>query len=124
MERHNLYQEHSPESTAAVVDLTEEEQVEIALIESAQDSLSQHPDDSPYGLVKAIEPMDYKEPENAPDTTRIQLRLPDGSKLVKRFYKNDLVRKIVAYLKHLHPDYQEHPIDVRLYDFYELVGVY
>ncbi|KAG5363527.1 UBX domain-containing protein 2 [Yarrowia sp. B02] len=49
----------------------------------------------------AIVPDAPEEPPNEPDTTRIQLRLADGSRVVRRIRTTDPVRAIYAFVKTL-----------------------
>jgi len=57
---------------------------------------------TPWGKLKAVQ---HNEPEaNAPGATRVQIRLKDGSKIVRRFLKTDQVRVIYEHLKAIIPD--------------------
>lgn len=49
----------------------------------------------------AIVPENPEEPPNGPDTTRIQLRLADGSRVVRRIRVSDPVKAIYAFVKTL-----------------------
>lgn len=57
--------------------------------------------DSDEDRFLAIIPDAPEEPPNEPDTTRIQLRLADGSRVVRRIRTTDSVRAIYAFVKTL-----------------------
>ncbi|AOW06826.1 hypothetical protein B0I72DRAFT_133809 [Yarrowia lipolytica] len=57
--------------------------------------------DSDEDKFLAIIPDAPEEPPNEPDTTRIQLRLADGSRVVRRIRTSDPVRAIYAFVKTL-----------------------
>lgn len=50
--------------------------------------------------VKQIEPLNYEEPPQSPETTRIQIRTGDGSRIVKRFNIDDKVLKLYQVVKY------------------------
>ncbi|KAJ1821451.1 UBX domain protein Ubx2 [Coemansia sp. RSA 2598] len=54
-----------------------------------------------YGALPSVAP---DEPELGPSTTRIQLRFPNGQRVVRRFAKSDKVKTIFQYLKATLPE--------------------
>lgn len=79
-------QENQGSSKDNAIDLDELEQIEFAQ-DSVQDPFFQ------------IQPQDHEEPlENF---TRIQIRFPNGKRLVHKFGKEELVSTIYLYLKHI-----------------------
>ena len=74
--------------------LTEEEQIQLALQQSLEPVPSQAPVVSPVAVPVPDEP-----PKGASNTTRIQFRMPDGSKKVRSFFRTDLVDGVEAYCR-------------------------
>lgn len=94
--------------------LSEEQQIEFALKQSMQENQGSSKDnaidldeleqiesvqDSVQDPFLQIQPQDHEEPlENF---TRIQIRFPNGKRLVHKFGKEELVSTIYLYLKHI-----------------------
>ncbi|KAJ8324710.1 hypothetical protein BDV3_004874 [Batrachochytrium dendrobatidis] len=141
MDRYQTHLSNEPTSSAAIsglnsasnpttkqsskiIDLTEEEQLNLAISASLGEAktgnrdmanttsnLNVMPlpskDDPKYALAvfKQIDAVPYVEPTGSPDTiTRIQFRLPNGQKSVYRFLKSDLVRRLFESIKAAHPE--------------------
>ncbi|PRT54921.1 UBX domain-containing protein 2 [Wickerhamiella sorbophila] len=60
---------------------------------------------TPEDPVASIEPLDIPEPDPGADVTRIQLRLSDGQRIVRRFKVSTKVAEIFAIIKHLKPEF-------------------
>ncbi len=118
--------------------MTEDEQIEMAIRASmgtnstkvdTDDELSEDVvivkevkiDDTPVGSnfnwpgFKRI-PLDLIEETSAPasDMTRVQIRFPDGQRLVLKLLKNDKVIRLFGHIKASYPDKAEQPFDVTL----------
>lgn len=64
-------------------------------------------------VCKNIKAIENVEPPPSSNTTRIQFRLPDGTRKVRNFNKSDLVRVIFEYVKTIVPEALEKPFEVR-----------
>ncbi|KAI9351736.1 thioredoxin-like protein [Zopfochytrium polystomum] len=89
-----------------LVDLTEEEQLEFALAESMGETIAV--DDDPeeiqeVNVWETILPLGEPEPTTG-DLTRIQFRMPDGTRVVRKFAKSDSVRRLFEFVKSKLPD--------------------
>ncbi|KAJ1560548.1 hypothetical protein HK405_006707 [Cladochytrium tenue] len=101
-------------SVVPLVDLTEDEQLEAAIAESLHDGASgTKVEASPSNAWTSIEPEDLPEPAG-PDTTRIQFRLLDGSRVVRKFRKTDTVRSLFAFVKGKLPESGRFELDLSL----------
>ena len=87
-----------PKKEKSVIDLTEDEQMDLALKASmgtsTEFSSNVKKQEEPVTLehvFKKIKTMDAAEPTSSKDTTRIQIRFADGSRVVRNFNKSDKV---------------------------------
>jgi hypothetical protein len=111
------------------VDLTEDEQVELAMALSNDekstkakpdevviiDSNAQSPSKSAPTAAHISLSIPAKEHENPPadkPSTSIQFRFPDGQKIVKKFLKSDMVRALFEHLKAVREDLKTKPFEV------------
>ncbi|KAK9703008.1 UBX domain protein Ubx2 [Basidiobolus ranarum] len=112
-----------------IEDLSEEEQLNIALAASMNaastssapkspeqieiiDSEPESDDNVSTSVIDSIKPVERSEPANGSDTTRIQFRLPDGSRIIRRFMKTDPVRHLFEFIKASVPDLASEPIEL------------
>ncbi|KAI9103052.1 thioredoxin-like protein [Phlyctochytrium arcticum] len=116
----------------SVTELTEDEQLEMALAASMGDgsgSTNQsrskeviYVDDEDEGVTEMeeetsvwtqIEPkLNTEPPTGSTDGTRIQFRLPDGSRKIRTFFKTDPVRTLFQYVKADVPDCSQNPFEL------------
>ncbi|KAJ3298908.1 hypothetical protein HK104_010211 [Borealophlyctis nickersoniae] len=117
-----------------VMELTEEEQLELALAASMggsgtvsdpyilDDEDEEVPEEedltnnevaepTPADVFSSIQPIKRDEPTSG-DTARIQFRLPDGSRKVYKFLKTDPVRHLFEYVKAEVPEAQKQQFDL------------
>lgn len=64
---------------------------------------------SPFDEIKAVK---RDETTDMANSTRIQLRMGDGSRLIRRFLKTDPVRYIFEFVKSEVPEANERPFEV------------
>ncbi|ORY00273.1 hypothetical protein K493DRAFT_328958 [Basidiobolus meristosporus CBS 931.73] len=112
-----------------IEDLSEEEQLNIALAASMNsastssapkspepieisDSEPESEDNVSTSVIDGIKPVDRPEPPAGGDSTRIQFRLPDGSRVIRRFLKNDPVRHLFEFVKATVPELASEPIEL------------
>lgn len=60
----------------------------------------------------SIQPIKRDEPTDPANTTRIQLRTPDGKRIVRRFLKTDPVRHLFEFVKAEIPESQDRQFEV------------
>jgi Ataxin-3 len=92
----------SAQQAISVEGLTEEEQLQIALHESLNPTQQQHQRSKNVRAVSADIPTVTVPPEpapGAPNSCRIQFRLPDGKRVVRRFSTNDSVAVLYSYCR-------------------------
>ncbi|KAL1922255.1 uncharacterized protein VTP21DRAFT_9794 [Calcarisporiella thermophila] len=98
-----------------VSEMTEEEQINAALAASlaessggyesgssareSRDAMEVEAEDMEDNVFDAIKPVKRDEPTDPATSTRIQFRLPDGSRIIRRFSKQDPVRAIFEFIK-------------------------
>lgn len=63
----------------------------------------------------AIKPIKRDEPTDIANSTRIQLRMGDGSRIIRRFLKTDPVRHLFEFVKAEFPDAKNQPFEVNMY---------
>lgn len=63
--------------------------------------------------ISKIKSILHPEPNPGPDVTRIQFRLPDGSRQVRRFSKSDSVRKLFEYVKAVVDEAKAQPFELK-----------
>ncbi|RKP12481.1 hypothetical protein BJ684DRAFT_20984 [Piptocephalis cylindrospora] len=113
----------SPSSSGkrkAFSDMTEDEMLEAALAASAKEAgldsppLREEAATSSKALLldrKEAVPVSMPvEPPAGPDATRVQFRLPDGSRVVRRFLKTDPVRYLFHFIQLSYPDMEDFEI--------------
>ncbi len=64
-----------------------------------------------YHFADAIVAEAREDPPAGPETTSVQIRLPDGKRVVKKFLKSDLVRTLFAHAKSI-PELQTQRFEV------------
>ncbi|KAI7861355.1 hypothetical protein BDF14DRAFT_1870558 [Spinellus fusiger] len=96
---------HSHELTA--MEGQEEEQEEGQ--EEEQEMVHPHKEVS---ILNAIQPVQREEPTDLALSTRIQLRLPDGKRIIRRFLKTDPVRHLFEFVKTQVPETQQQPFEL------------
>lgn len=99
-----------PKVTKSVSDMSEEEQLNAAIeaslsntsspdIESKMEEDEKMVESKMESVFDSIIPIKRDEPPNGNDTTRIQIRMGDGSRVVRRFNKSDPVRYLFEFVK-------------------------
>lgn len=89
------------------IELDEDEQLRIAMSESLQESeKSKPPVDSDIPVV------DIPEPGAGEDATRIQIRFPNGNRIVRKFLKSDPVLNIFSFIKFTDEEAKTHKLDL------------
>jgi Ataxin-3 len=83
---------HTTSSPGRIGDLTEEEQIQLALAASMEPTVAAAANDD--SIIIDLTP----EPPAGKDACRIQFRLPDGSKKVRRFLLNDSVKMLYSFV--------------------------
>ncbi|TPX58169.1 hypothetical protein PhCBS80983_g03303 [Powellomyces hirtus] len=107
-----------PSGKRTVTEMSEEEQLELALaasmgqVKAPQEPIVIDDDDmkevvpmeedvpeptNPYDTIVAR--MNQEPPAGGPDATRIQFRLPDGTRKVRRFKQSDTIRTLFEYIR-------------------------
>ncbi|KAJ1952184.1 UBX domain protein Ubx2 [Dispira parvispora] len=81
-----------------------------ALSDDEQDDDQMNQLEAKYHSIPADEGTEP--PASTPETTRIQFRLPDGSRVVRRFAKQALVKDLVAFIKARVPSAKEDVVNV------------
>lgn len=71
----------------------------------AQEEVSEEPTQPELDPIASIEARDIPEPVPGPNVTRIQLRLADGQRIVRRFDTSTTVSDIYAVVKFLKPEF-------------------
>jgi UBX domain len=89
-------------NTAHIEGLTEEEMLQMAL------AASMEPASAPVSVELTAEP-----PAGSPGAVRIQFRLPDGRRAVRRFLQSDLVAMVYAYVESESSDGQGKQVEIR-----------
>lgn len=90
--------------------MSEEEQLNAAIAASlsggsSPDIEEQEPaggetvENKTESVFDSIQPIDREEPANGEGTTRIQIRMGDGSRVVRRFNKSDPVQHLFEFVK-------------------------
>ncbi|CEG49313.1 Predicted ubiquitin regulatory protein, contains UAS and UBX domains [Plasmopara halstedii] len=111
--------EQKKEAKPDLLDVSEDDQLAAAIAASIQDNDN--------GEVKqAGDPMEFEEkaqqslvaltPEPdacAPDVTRIQIRVPDGSRLTRRFFKTDSLAMVWTFVKDQIPEARLRAFELR-----------
>ncbi|KAI8994412.1 hypothetical protein BC832DRAFT_569357 [Gaertneriomyces semiglobifer] len=113
----------------SITELTEDEQLELALAASMNQVSAGSPSGSVEDLVDkdvamdttsdsdnvwdSIAPLDTPEPPAGPTATRIQFRLPDGTRQVRRFLLTDKVRSLFGYIKATVSEAAEKPFELK-----------
>ncbi|KAJ8662049.1 hypothetical protein O0I10_002381 [Lichtheimia ornata] len=129
---------HSPEAAESSVvkkqrmlknisDMSEEEQINAAIAASLQakgedtqeeadkdqenqeEDIKEPQEKSP---LDSIQPIKRDEPTDPANTTRIQLRTPDGKRIVRKFLKTDPVRYLFEFVKAELPESQDRPFEL------------
>ncbi|KAJ3068920.1 hypothetical protein HK102_007036, partial [Quaeritorhiza haematococci] len=106
----NSINEPKSKKAKSIADLTEEEQLRMALAASMEDVVGGVDDfedlegvEGGGGEVDAfdtISPVVGEEPGGSGgDVTRVQFRLPDGQRVVRKFMKTDKVRRLYEFVK-------------------------
>ncbi|KAI9229504.1 MAG: hypothetical protein DHS80DRAFT_22265 [Piptocephalis tieghemiana] len=102
----------------AFSDMTEDEMLQAALSASAKEAGLESPvleegSEEAEALEASINeeatiPVTMpEEPPAGPETTRVQFRLPDGSRVVRRFLKTDPVRYLFHFIQLSYPDMEQ-----------------
>lgn len=129
LESNSLHKFTAAKSKTEHVDLTEDEQVELAMaLSNDEKSTKAKPDEIVIIDSNAPSPsksaptaahislsIPAKEHENPPadkPSTSIQFRFPDGQKIVKKFLKSDMVRALFEHLKAVREDLKTKPFEV------------
>ncbi|KAG9293852.1 hypothetical protein G9A89_019190 [Geosiphon pyriformis] len=111
LERYSLSHQPKPQKPAVkdISDMTEEEQINAAMQESLHYKTQETPSvievpsehESPdLKTFNTIKPIQRAEPsQEEPAVTKIQFRLADGSRIVRRFRKSDPVLYLYEYIK-------------------------
>ncbi|KAG2178326.1 hypothetical protein INT44_001476 [Umbelopsis vinacea] len=124
-----------------VSDMTEEEQLNAAIAASlgsgSHDEGGSGAADSPVtetqetedveeerqtSIVDTIEAIKREEPTDVKNSTRIQFRLADGSRIVRRFNKTDPVRYVFEFVKAEVPDANTRPFEL-IYNRRQLIDL-
>ncbi|EIE80697.1 hypothetical protein RO3G_05402 [Rhizopus delemar RA 99-880] len=111
-----------PKVTKSVSDMSEEEQLNAAIeaslsntsspdIESKMEEDEKMVESKTESVFDSIMPIKRDEPPNGNDTTRIQIRMGDGSRVVRRFNKSDPVRYLFEFVK---LQVENQPFEVRI----------
>lgn len=129
---------HSPEAAESSVvkkqrmlknisDMSEEEQINAAIAASLQakgeDTQEEEENDQQENqediketqeksALDSIQPIKRDEPTDPANTTRIQLRTPDGKRIVRRFLKTDPVRHLFEFVKAEIPESQDRQFEL------------
>lgn len=95
-----------PLSVKGTTDNTPVPQVPEPEIAAPQEPVEQEEEEEavPEDPIAAIEPLDVPEPDAGADVTRIQLRLGDGQRIVRRFRLSTTVSEMFGIIKHLKPE--------------------
>jgi hypothetical protein len=91
---------------AQIQGLTEEEMLQMALAASLDNS-------SPATPSETVVALTDEPPAGMPGSCRIQFRLPNGSRAVRRFLESDLVGMIYAFVESESKDGQGRHLDLR-----------
>ena len=96
--------------------MTEDEQLAAAIAASVSELSSPQEDaeKAPANPVDEIEALERPDPGPTEDATTIQFRTPDGSRIIKKFAKDDLVQVLYQHVKAILPTQREKSFDVRL----------
>lgn len=98
----NSYRQSKP-AQKPITEQSEEDQMKAAIAASLQENDDIEIDGSSDNDVeeeKAAEEICPEEPPtDAPDVTRVQIRTPDGKRLVRRISKSDPVRNLFIFLR-------------------------
>jgi hypothetical protein len=86
----------APESQS-VVDLTRDDDV-VVIEDEEQTTAALEPQHETIGI-ESITAVKRDEPPPSTGVTRVQFRLPDGKRVVRRFMKDDLVRYLFEYVR-------------------------
>lgn len=102
------------------MDASEDDQLAAAIAASMQDNdisgEAEQSEDAMEQEEKAQEPVVALAPEpdaGAPDVTRIQVRMPDGSRLTRRFLRTDLLAMVWTFVKDQVPEARLRPFELR-----------
>lgn len=68
---------------------------------------------SPTSLLDSILPVKRTETTDIANSTRIQFRMADGSRIIRRFLKTDPVRYLFEFIKSQVPETQNQPFEVK-----------
>ena len=111
---HSATPAHSSSSTINVPDammvagLTEDEMLQMALEASMEPGQPSPPSPLRSTSVAAVPPEPVA---GAPEVVRIQFKLPDQQRLVRRFLASDLVEVVYAYVEQQHSS--NRPVEMR-----------
>lgn len=64
-------------------------------------------------ILDSIKPVKREEPTDPSNSTRIQLRMADGRRIIRRFLRTDPVRYLFEFVKAEVPETQNRPFEVR-----------
>ncbi|KAI8146242.1 hypothetical protein BJV82DRAFT_409991 [Fennellomyces sp. T-0311] len=114
-----------------VSDMSEEEQINAAIAASlhgapstekaeeeptpqAEEEEEEEEEEQPTekSVLDSIQPIKRDEPTDMANSTRIQLRLPDGKRIIRRFLKTDPVRHLFEFVKAEVPETQSKPFEL------------
>ncbi|KAJ3054395.1 hypothetical protein HK097_001946 [Rhizophlyctis rosea] len=131
LEGHIETKPNQPKKKKAITELSEEEQLELALAASVEsnggiaidndddedtaqddeeDILKNSEVEKPVDVLAVLLPV--KRPEPTADAARIQFRLPDGGRVIHKFNKTDPVRFLFEFVKAEVPETQSRPFDL------------
>lgn len=80
--------------------------------ENQEEDIKEPQEKSP---LDSIQPIKRDEPTDPANTTRIQLRTPDGKRIVRKFLKTDPVRYLFEFVKAELPESQDRPFEVKFF---------
>lgn len=97
----------------------QEEEEEDKEQENHDEDIKEPQEKSP---LDSIQPVKRDEPTDPANTTRIQLRTPDGKRIVRKFLKTDPVRYLFEFVKAELPESQDRPFEVSFFSLFETKG--
>ncbi|KAI8334286.1 thioredoxin-like protein [Chlamydoabsidia padenii] len=139
MEVTEFLEQHSPEAGKSVTmkkprqtlsDMTEEEQLHAAITASLNPTIetsssnkaesttidrkmeSDDDDEKPTSVLDSILPVKRQETSDMANSTRIQFRMADGSRVIRRFLKTDPVRHLFEFIKSQVPETQDQAFEL------------
>ena len=96
--------EPEPSSLSQQETKTEESQV--------QDDQQDETEAASTSILDSIQPIKRDETTDMANSTRIQLRMPDAKRIIRRFLKTDPVRHLFEFVKAEIPETQTQPFEV------------